>query len=154
MEEEHCLNNWDLDAVVRLACRRRLTPPPVQVNDPFASLPPAAPPPQQQRLPAAAPANRAPEPLANVQEMDAGWRFPDLRVGGGQDGDELIRALLAAQPPLQPPLPSLPPPPPQQQQPVVEAPAQARAAAPASAPARAQPSGRQVPGAVPRSKRR
>ncbi|GJN19518.1 hypothetical protein PR202_gb06801 [Eleusine coracana subsp. coracana] len=155
MEEERCFNNWDLDAVVRLACRRRLSPPPSLVNDPFASLPP----------PPAAP-NPAPE-LGN--EVEAGWRFPDLRAGGGQDGDELLRALLAAQPlPMAPPpLPTLPPPPPppqqqkQQQQPVVvvtpaEVPAQARAApAPASAPARAQPSGRQMPGgAVPRSKRR
>ncbi|GJM90801.1 hypothetical protein PR202_ga07115 [Eleusine coracana subsp. coracana] len=152
MEEERCFNNWDLDAVVRLACRRRLSPPPSLVNDPFASLPPPPP---------AAP-NPAPE-LGN--EVEAGWRFPDLRAGGRQDGDELLRALLAAQPlPMAPPpLPTLPPPPPppqQQQQPVVvvtpaEVPAQARAAAPASAPARAQASGRQMPsGTVPRSKRR
>jgi WRKY transcription factor 22 len=148
MDEERCFNNWDLDAVVRLACRRRLSPPPSQVNDPFDSFPPA-----QQGLPA------APNP---ANEADVDWRFPDLRAGVGQDGDELLRALLVAQPPM--PLPALPtlptpPPPPQQQQqqppavvPPAEVPAQARAA-PASAPARAQPSGR-MPGAVPRSKRR
>ncbi|XP_062223582.1 probable WRKY transcription factor 27 [Phragmites australis] len=151
MEEEHCFNNWDLDAVVRLACRRRLSPP-QQANDPFASFPP--PPPPQQGTPVAP--KTAPEP-AKEREADAGWRFPDLCGGDGQDGDELLRALLAAHPPLLPPLPTpptlTPPSPPQQQQRPVVTPAdvaiQARAA-----PARAQPSGRQVPGGVPRSKRR
>ncbi|KAL6889035.1 hypothetical protein ACP4OV_010061 [Aristida adscensionis] len=147
MEEEHCFNNWDLNAVVRLACRRRrrLSPPPQP--DPFASfLPPPPPPPET-------PAARKPTPEPSREpEVDAGWRFPDLFAGGDKDGDELLRALLAAQPPPPPP-PSLhtPPPPPPPQP--VAAPAEARAS-PASAPARAQPSMRQVPGSVPRSKRR
>jgi WRKY transcription factor 22 len=153
MEEEHGFNNWDLYAVVRLGCRRRLSPPPLQVNDPFASLPPAPP-----LLAPPAALNPAPE-LTN--KADAGWSFPDLLLGGGQDGNELLRALLASQPAVPSPLPTLLPPPPppkqQQQQPVVvvpaDVPAQARAA-PVSAPSRAQPSGRQIPGAVPRSKRR
>jgi WRKY transcription factor 22 len=146
MDEESCFNNWDLNAVVRQACRRRLSPPPSQVNVPFDSFPPA-----QQGPPT------APNP---ANEADVEWRFPDLPAGGGQDGNELLRALLVAQPPMPPPaLPTLPtpPPPPQQQQqqpPVVLPPAEVPArAAPASAPARAQPNGR-MPGAVPRSKRR
>ncbi|KAL6606089.1 hypothetical protein ACP70R_041742 [Stipagrostis hirtigluma subsp. patula] len=148
MEEEHCLNNWDLGAVVRLACRRRRLSPPPQ-PDPFASFLPLSPPPQQQEKP-------APEPA----KEDVGWRFPDLCAGGGKDdGDELLRALLAAQPPLPPPLSTPPPPPPQQQQPLppsqpVVKPADAPLPAPAPAPARPQPSMRQVPGSVPRSKRR
>jgi WRKY transcription factor 22 len=154
MEEERCFNNWDLDAVVRLGCRRLLSPSPQP--DPFASLVP--PPPQKEKPVAPAPA-KEPEP-------HTAWRFPDLGAGGGQDGEELLRALLADQPPLHQPLPTpaatptptptaTPPPPSQQQhlQPTVTAvdvaPPQVR-----PAPARAQPSGRQVPGGVPRSKRR
>jgi WRKY transcription factor 22 len=152
MEEERCFNNWDLDAVVRLGCRRLLSPSPQP--DPFASLVP--PPPQKEKPVAPAPA-KEPEP-------HTAWRFPDLGAGGGQDGEELLRALLADQPPLHQPLPTpaatptptaTPPPPSQQQhlQPIVTAvdvaPPQVR-----PAPARAQPSGRQVPGGVPRSKRR
>ncbi|WVZ77048.1 hypothetical protein U9M48_024950 [Paspalum notatum var. saurae] len=158
MEEERCFNNWDLDAVVRLGCRRRLSPQ--RQPNPFASFL-APPPPQKEKPVVAVP---APEPPAKEPEPDAGWRFPDFCAGGGQDGDELIRALLAAPPPPPPqpqpqPLPTPtppPPPPPQQQQPpaspltAVDVPLpMARAA-----PARAQPSGRQVPGSVPRSKRR
>nr|CAB3446337.1 unnamed protein product [Digitaria exilis] len=151
MEEDCCFSNWGLDAVVRLGCRRRLSPPRREDtnNNPFAAF---LPPPQKP----------APEP-AKEPEADASWRFPDFFAGGGQDaGDELLRALLASShPPMssQPTPPPLPlPPSPQQQQPVVAAavdvpPPQARAA-PASAPARAQPSGRQMPGGVPRSKRR
>ncbi|CAD6251178.1 unnamed protein product [Miscanthus lutarioriparius] len=70
-------------------------------------------------------------PLAKEPEPEpyAGWPFPDLGAGGGQDGDELLRALLAAQPPPPQPLPTptptptLPPPPPPQQhrQPAVTA---------------------------------
>ncbi|XP_062218789.1 probable WRKY transcription factor 27 [Phragmites australis] len=149
MEEEHCFNNWDLDAVVRLGCRRRLSPPPQA--DPFASF--APPPPQQQEKPA------APAPAREREEDAAGWSFPDLCAGdvagGGQDGDELLKALLAAQPPQPSHLPT-PPPPQQQQQPVVttgDVAPQTRAA-PASALAREQPSGRQLPSGVPRSKRR
>ena len=152
MEEERCFNNWDLDAVVRLGCRRRLSPP--GQPDPFASfLPPPPPSPPHKEMPV------VPAPAAKEPEPYAAWRFPDLgAAGGGQDGDELLRALLAAPPPPPPqPLPTptpLPPPPPQQQrQPAVAAVdvplPQAR-----PAPARAQPSGRQVPGGVPRSKRR
>uniref|UniRef100_A0A804P2F8 WRKY domain-containing protein n=1 Tax=Zea mays TaxID=4577 RepID=A0A804P2F8_MAIZE len=154
MEEERCFNNWDLDAVVRLGCRRLLSPSPQP--DPFASFLP--PPPQKEKPVAPAPA-KEPEP-------HTAWRFPDLGAGGGQDGEELLRALLADQPPLHQPLPTpaatptptptaTPPPPSQQQhlQPTVTAvdvaPPQVR-----PAPARAQPSGRQVPGGVPRSKRR
>ncbi|RCV04550.1 hypothetical protein SEVIR_1G010100v4 [Setaria viridis] len=160
MEEDRYFDNWDLDTVVRLGCRRRLSPP-RQPDNPFAAF--LLPPPQPQKeKPAPAP---APEP-AKEPEADAGWRFPDLFAGGGQDGDELLMALLAAHPPLpQPtlPTPTPPPPPPTQQQqqqpPVVAAvdapPPQVRAAAaPASALTRAQPSGRPVPGGVPRSKRR
>jgi hypothetical protein len=149
MEEDRCLNNWDLSAVVRLACRSRLSP---QVNNPFDSFPPLPP---QQGPPAAL------KP-ANEQEADAGWCFPDLRAGRGQDGDEILGALLAAaQPTMPPPALPTPPPPPatQQQQPVTVTPAEVAApapAAPASAPpARPQPRRRQMPGAaVPRSKRR
>lgn len=150
MEEERCFNNWDLDAVVRLGCRRRLSPP--RQPDPFAPFlpPPPPPPPQKEKEPVLpAPPAKEPEP-----EPYAAWRFPDLGgAGGGQDGDELLRALLAAQP-LPTPTPTPPPPPPQQQrQPAVAAVdvplPQAR-----PAPARAQPSGRQAPGGVPRSKRR
>ncbi|KAL6629444.1 hypothetical protein ACP70R_029209 [Stipagrostis hirtigluma subsp. patula] len=149
MEEEHCMNNWDLDAVVRLACRRRLSRPPQP--DPFASfLPPL--PPQQQEEPA--PPTSTPEP-AKEPEEDVAWCFPDLCTGTETAGGELPKAVLAAQqPPLPPPLP--PPSQQRQQQPVLtrmDAPLQARAA-PASAPARAQPSMRPVHGSVPRSKRR
>lgn len=153
MEEERCFNNWDLDAVVRLGCRRRLSPP--RQPDPFASFLPPPPPPQKEK-PVVPPPAKEPEP-----EPYPGWRFPDLGAGGGQDGDELLRALLAAPlPPPQPlptptPTPTLPPPPPPQQprQPAVAA---VDVALPQArpAPARAQPSGRQVPGGVPRSKRR
>ncbi|OEL27441.1 WRKY transcription factor 22 [Dichanthelium oligosanthes] len=163
MEEDRCFNNWDLGAVVHLGCRRRLSPPPRQVDNPFAAFLAPQPQPQPHMEKPAVPA-LAPEP-ATEPVADAGWRFPDLCAGGGgQDGDELLRALLAAHPPLpQPPLPTptptLPPPPPpqQQQQPVVTAvdvaPTQVRAA-PAPALARAQPSGRPASGGVPRSKRR
>ena len=153
MEEERCFNNWDLDAVVRLGCRRRLSPPRQGGTNPFAALLP--PQPRKEEKEKAA----APEP-AKEPEADTGWRFPDLCAGGGQGGDELLRALLAAQPPLpqpQPlPTPPSPPTPPQRQlQPVdVPPPPQVHAAPAASAPARAQPSGRPVPGGVPRSKRR
>ncbi|KAJ1278890.1 hypothetical protein BS78_04G113700 [Paspalum vaginatum] len=149
MEEERCFNNWDLDAVVRLGCRRRLSPP-RQPNS-FASFLP--PPPPQKEKPVVVP---APEP-AKEPEADAGWRFPDLYAGGGQDGDELLRALLAAPPPPLPtPTPTSPPPQQQQQQPPLPAVTAVDVPLPLvrAASARAQPSGRQVPGSVPRSKRR
>ncbi|CAL5022753.1 unnamed protein product [Urochloa decumbens] len=159
MEEERWFNNnWDLGAVVHMGCRRRLSPP-RQPDNPFAAFLPPPPPPQPRKEKTAVP---APEPAKELPEVDAGWRFPDLFAGAGQDGDELLRALLAPHLPLpQPPLPTPPPPPQHQQQPVVTAvdvqppppPHQLRAA-PAPAPARAQPSGRPVPGGVPRSKRR
>jgi hypothetical protein len=165
MEEDRYFDNWDLDTVVRLGCRRRLSPPRQQPDNPFAAfLLPPPPQPQWHLEKMAVPAAPAPEP-AKEAEVDSEWRFPDLFAGGGQDGDELLMALLAAQPPLpQPTLPTPPPPPPppptqqQQQQPPVVAtvdvpPPQMRAVS-ASAPARAQPSGRPVPGGVPRSKRR
>ncbi|KAF8721792.1 hypothetical protein HU200_022974 [Digitaria exilis] len=149
MEEDCCFSNWGLDAVVRLGCRRRLSPPRREDNNnnPFAAF---LPPPQK---PAPAP---VPE-LAKEPEADASWRFPDFFAGGGQDaGDELLRALLASShPPMssQPTPPPLPPSP-QQQQPVAAAAVDVAPPQPRAAPARAQPSGRQVPGGVPRSKRR
>ncbi|RLM93481.1 putative WRKY transcription factor 27 [Panicum miliaceum] len=153
MEEERCFNNWDLDAVVRLGCRRRLSPPRQGDTNPFAALLPPQPRKEKEKA-----AVRAPEP-AKEPEADTGWRFPDLCADGGQGGDELLRALLAAHPPPLPqPLPAAPspptptptPPPPQRQlQPVDVPPPQVHAAA-----ARAQPSGRPVPGGAPRSKRR
>ncbi|OEL25965.1 WRKY transcription factor 22 [Dichanthelium oligosanthes] len=149
MEEERCFNNWDLDAVVRLGCRR--LSPPRQADNPFAAFQPPQPQPHKEEK-AAVP---APAP-----EADAGWRFPDPCAGGGQDGDELLRALLAAQPPLPQPLPTppspspQPPPPPQRQQQPVDVPPRKVHAAPASPLARAHPSGRQVAGGVPRCKRR
>ncbi|CAL4888637.1 unnamed protein product [Urochloa decumbens] len=156
MEEERWFNNnWDLGAVVHMGCRRRLSPP-RQPDNPFAAFLP--PPPPQKETPPVVPAPApAPEPAKELPEPDAAWRFPDLFAGAGQDGDELLRALLAPHLPLpQPPLLPTPTPPPQQQQPPVVAavdvpppPPQVRAA-----PARAQPSGRPVPGGVPRSKRR
>jgi len=154
MEEERCFNNWDLDAVVRLGCRRRLSPPRQGDTNPFAALLPPQRRKEKEKEKAA-----APEP-AKEPEADTGWRFPDLCAGGGQGGDELLRALLAAQPPLpqpQPlPTPPSPPTPPQRQpQPVGgPPPPQVPGAPAASGPARAQPGGRPVPGGVPRSKRR
>ncbi|CAO2045358.1 unnamed protein product [Urochloa humidicola] len=154
MEEERWFNNnWDLGAVVHMGCRRRLSPP-RQPDNPFAAF---LPPPQKETPPAMPAPAPAPEPAKELPEADAGWRFPDFFAGAGQDGDELLRALLAPHLPLpQPTLPTPPPPPPQQQQqPAVAVvdlpppPAQVRVA-----PARAQPSGRPVPGGVPRSKRR
>ncbi|CAN6272191.1 unnamed protein product [Urochloa humidicola] len=156
MEEERWFNNnWDLGAVVHMGCRRRLSPP-RQPDNPFAAFLPPPPPPQKATPPAVPAPALAPVPAKELQEADAGWRFPDLFAGAGQDGDELLRALLAPHLPLpQPPLPTPTPPTQQQQQPVVTAvdvpppPPQVRAA-----PVRAQPSGRPVPGGMPRSKRR
>ncbi|CAN6237784.1 unnamed protein product [Urochloa humidicola] len=154
MEEERWFNNnWDLGAVVHMGCRRRLSPP-RQADNPFAAFLPPPPPPPQKETPAPAPA-----PAKELPVADAGWRFPDLCAGAGQDGDELLRALLAPHLPLpQPPPLPMPTPPPHQQQPAVvtavDAPPPQARAAPAPAPARAQPSGRPVPGGVPRSKRR
>ena len=140
MEEEHCANNWDLHAVVRFGCRRALSPPPR--HDPFLQSPGEKPPPEKQAV------------------VDAGWCFPDLGAGLGQDADELLKAFCAAPSPPQPPASLPPPPPPQQPQPQQEtrhaqmhAPAEVPLQPAAPAP-RAQPSGRQVSGGVPRSKRR
>uniref|UniRef100_A0ACD5Z6A8 Uncharacterized protein n=1 Tax=Avena sativa TaxID=4498 RepID=A0ACD5Z6A8_AVESA len=134
MEEEHYSNNWDLHAVVRFGCLRALSPPPR--HDPFAPfMPPTT------------------EPVSVEKKVvDAGWCFPDLGAGYGQDADELLKAFCAASsPPQQLPLPT-PLPPPQQQQ-AMMAPAEAPLQTAAPAP-RAQPSGRQASGGVPRSKRR
>jgi hypothetical protein len=137
MEEEHCGNNWDLHAVVRFGCRRALSSTPPPRDDPFAPfLPPPTP--------------------VKEQPADAGWCFPDLGAGFGQDADELLKAFCAASPPTQLPLPpptTPPPPPPQQQQQEMMAPAEVLLQTAAPAP-RAQPSGRQASGGVPRSKRR
>nr|ACG45221.1 WRKY39v2 - superfamily of TFs having WRKY and zinc finger domains [Zea mays] len=160
MEEERCFNNWDLDAVVRLGCRRRLSPP--RQPDPFASLlpptlPSPSPSPPQKEKPVVPALAKGPEP-----EPYAGWRFPNLGAGGGQDGDELMRAMLAVQPSLPQPLPTTTPTPTPTLPPAAGEHRQSTVTAvdvplpqvrPAPA-ARAQPSGRQVPGSVPRSKRR
>ncbi|CAM0945919.1 unnamed protein product [Alopecurus aequalis] len=135
MEEEHSANNWDLHAVVRFGCRRAMSPPPR--HEPFA--------------PFLSPRETAP---VEKQAVDPGWCFPDLGAGFGQDADELLKAFCAASSPPQLPV-SLPPPPQRQQQ-------EERRQAPMMAPPevtlqpapRAQPSGRQVSGGVPRSKRR
>ncbi|KAL5208291.1 hypothetical protein ABZP36_032726 [Zizania latifolia] len=153
MGEELCGNNWDLSAVVRLGCCRRVNPSLLaQQQDPFAAFLPPPPPPQQQQMGALETAKE------EVGVVDGGWSFPDLTAGGlGRDADELLKAFCAAFPPRELPLP----PPKQQQQHQQEAeeklqkpalkenlPVQtAAASAAASAPARAQPG-------VPRSKRR
>ena len=144
MEEEHCANNWDLHAVVRFGCRRALSPPPR--HDP-SFLPP------RETVP------------AEKQVVDAGWCFPDLGAGFGQDADELLKAFCAATSPPQLPasLPPPPPPPPtqQQQSQLLQETRQAPMMAPAEVPLqpaaptpKAQSSGRQNSGGVPRSKRR
>ncbi|KAK1616893.1 hypothetical protein QYE76_022410 [Lolium multiflorum] len=145
MEEEHCANNWDLHAVVRFGCRRAMSPPTPRRHDPFATF--------------------LPPPPVKDQPVDAGWCFPDLGAGFGQDADELLKAFCAPPSPPQLPLPhppqqlpvSPPPlqPPKQQQQQAMMAPAEVPLQTAAAAPApRAQPSGRQASGGVPRSKRR
>ncbi|XP_051227283.1 uncharacterized protein [Lolium perenne] len=145
MEEEHCANNWDLHAVVRFGCRRAMSPPTPRRQDPFATF--------------------LPPPPVKEQPVDAGWCFPDLGAGFGQDADELLKAFCAPPSPPQLPPPLLPqqlpvsPPPPtpqkQQQQQAMMAPAEVPLQTAASPPApRPQPSGRQGSGGVPRSKRR
>ncbi|KAG8058661.1 hypothetical protein GUJ93_ZPchr0002g25122 [Zizania palustris] len=155
MGEELCGNNWDLGAVVRLGCCRRVNPSLMaQQQDPFAAFLPAPAPPQQQQQQKLGVLEAAKE---EVGVVDGGWSFPELSAGGlGRDADELLKAFCAAFPPRELP----PPPPPLLQQKVAEEeklqkpalkenlPVQtAAASAAASASARAQPGG-------PRSKRR
>uniref|UniRef100_A0A0E0JY71 WRKY domain-containing protein n=1 Tax=Oryza punctata TaxID=4537 RepID=A0A0E0JY71_ORYPU len=160
MEEELCGNNWDLDAVVRLGCcRRRISPASAvaaQQVDPFAPF----------LLPVTQPTTVATEVAEKEVGVEAGWSFPELAVrdggGLGRDADELLKAFCAAFPSSSSssslPAPAPPPPQPQPEQPQQKPVAVVQENLPVpttAAPAKAQPAAvRQVPGGVPRSKRR
>ncbi|XP_015689079.2 probable WRKY transcription factor 27 [Oryza brachyantha] len=164
MEEELWgSNNWDLDAVVRLGCCRRRVSAAAQQQqvDPFEPFLVA-----QQQAQLGVMVEAAKEELG--AGVDAGWSFPDLAVrdgggGLGRDADELLKAFCAAFPspssslPTAAPAPAPPPEQPKEEEeekkrkPVL---VQENQPVQAAAPARAPAAVRQVPGGVPRSKRR
>ncbi|PUZ74985.1 hypothetical protein GQ55_1G110600 [Panicum hallii var. hallii] len=154
MEEERHFNNCDLGVVKCMRSLHRLLPP-RQADIPFAALLPPQTQTQKEKTMMPAP---APEP-AKKPDADAGWRFPDVCTGSRQDGDELLKDLLAAHPPLPLPSPRSPPPlPPQQQQQLVVTamdvpPPQVRTALPSTL-TRVLPSVWPVLGGLPNPKRR